>query len=88
MTGYFAVLQVGGPIYGVGTDQLGAIDAAAEWLDDGNEGGIDPVWYTQAPTGAIAIGACTEALYDYQMTHSLPYDYEERDSGVLDIVRS
>lgn len=68
---HYALLQIGGPIYGVGTTEADARDDAIEWLDPQDPDAAQRALYypdlsacAQAVDGDLVVTRITRALYD------------------------
>ena len=64
MDKYYAVYQSGHAIYGVGKTASEAIENAREWVDDGDFLESELIDRSQASSGDMVIGECSEALFN------------------------
>ncbi len=79
----YAVLQIGGPVYGIGATELEACQNALEWLDEKYQGVEDiPDFYPSVTAGEVVVIECTQALADFVEAHGGDARWDINDTEV------
>jgi len=76
---YYAVIQLGYAVFGVGDSKEAALEAAKEWVDEPDSVENDIVPSADAVNGDLIVAECSQALHDVVTKQGGDVMFEEHD---------